>query len=513
MSSPMWATRFGISDGEFAELQTKLAGQDEPLRWCLLNGRIPLQEYLLWAMATYDLPIVRDTFFSIPADPIFWDAVKTQFAWSPSFFPLAEWQGVLLIGCLEAPRFHVPGQHAYRFVLASPEALEKRFREFEPTWSFANAPSREEPAKTAAVRSSATPAVAAPIVPAAAVAPAVAVAAKVRQRPADEVLADDLPPAPNVSLDDPDGLVVEIPPPSSPNLFVVPEGLSPSDIGQPVPAEPDGLAHDSVIMNVASLDFSLPLESQITQAPAAPQALPALPQEAPPTLPPERPGVTATTNNVASIVPHLPKVPPTLPPNLPPALPRETPSTLAKVTPMPLAPASAVTPPVLAHLVGRVSANEAAVALSSCTSYDALLNATIAHITTIFENGMVLNVVRHQLQPIKWSDLLLSAKGEKPDPISLELPSIFRVAFRTSLPYHGYVVPNPTNAAFFDSFTRGTIPKHVTVMPVLMNGKPHSLLMGLSSVDVDIKATLSAMEKLSAEFGVQLQRLQVKKAA
>ena len=115
MSSPTWAAHFGVSESEYADLLKQLAGKEEPLRWCLLNGRIQVSEYLLWASSTYELPVVRESFFSIPADPVFWDAVRRQFAWGPSFFPLAEWQGVLIIGCLETPAFSLARKTQLRF--------------------------------------------------------------------------------------------------------------------------------------------------------------------------------------------------------------------------------------------------------------------------------------------------------------------------------------------------------------------------------------------------------------
>lgn len=473
MSSPLWATRFGLSDHDFAELQNQLAGTEDPLRWCLLNGRIPLQEYLQWAADTYSLPILRDDFFQIPADPVFWEAVKADFAWTPSFFPLAEWHGVMLIGCLEPPKFHVPFTAEHRLVVASAQALEKRFRAYEPAKSLAPVPLKA-PTPNATVKSLAPSQ--APLEPR-----QVAVVEKVRQRPADEVLAEDLPAAPDVSLDDPDGLLFEIAPVSTPNLFIVPDGLSLHDIGQPISTKPDGLDHDSMMIDLASFDFSAP----VIDAPSAPMK-PVLPKSAPSSVP------------LTSAVPA---------PRVPPAPPVATP------TPMPLAPDTIAMPPPIAVNTARLPNSEPNIGLASCSTPDELMTAVSTQIASIFEQGLVLSYIRNELRPAKWSDLVWSAKGEKPDAISLDSPSLFRVVFRSSLPYHGYVTANPVNTLFFNDFNRGILAKHVTLVPVMVSGQLNSMIMGVSLGGIDFKATLAAMEKLAVDYASQLEKFRAKKAA
>lgn len=502
MSTLSWATRFGVTDRQVADLTSQLAGHDEPLRWLLAHGHIPGGDYALWAMDEYSLPIVRDEFFSVPADPVFWEAVRSEFAWTPSFYPLAEWQGVLLIGCLEPPRFHFPLHTPHRFVIASAQALETRYNElnaFEapvaapvaPTPKSAS-PAYVEPAplaKTAAAKSAAP-----------AYRPPVEVVAKVRQRPADEVLAEDLPAAPNVSLADPDGLVGDIELSSSPNLFVVPDGLPLDDIGQPLPIKPDGLGavtshedHESRLLNLDNYDFS-----------AADPSAQSLSPDAEPVIPVS-----------AAAVPPAPKLPPGPPPvmNVVAATPRAT------VLPKPIEDsgvhASTVMPPIpkAAASTANVAASEPAIPLSTCATLDSLMSATIAHVSTLFEHGILFVVENGRLSPKKWSELLLSVKGDSPDAVLLDQPSIFRIAYRTALPYHGYVVSNPTNATFFNAFNRGQTPKHVTLMPITNSGQVVAMVMGLSSVEIDYKASLSAMEKLASDFGTQLERLRAKKIA
>ena len=154
-----------------------------------------------------------------------------------------------------------------------------------------------------------------------------------------------------------------------------------------------------------------------------------------------------------------------------------------------------------------------AVRLETCTTYDALGAAAIGHILKNFEQGLVLMFQGGELRPWKWTEQLLSVKGDAPDAIPLAAASIFRVAYRTCLPYHGYVAENPVNTAFFNAFTRGITPKHVTLVPVLINGELVGMLMGLASEKIDYKASLSAMEILASEFGTNLDRMRSRQAA
>jgi hypothetical protein len=88
MSSPIWASRFGISDSDLADVKNQIAENEDPLRWLLANGHIVSDDYIHWAMEQYGLPSLRNGYFSVPVDRVYWEAVKDAFAWSPSFFPL-----------------------------------------------------------------------------------------------------------------------------------------------------------------------------------------------------------------------------------------------------------------------------------------------------------------------------------------------------------------------------------------------------------------------------------------
>jgi hypothetical protein len=471
MTSPIWASRFGISDREIADLKIQLADQDDPLRWILAKGYIPTNDYIRWAMDQYSLPSVNDDYFSVPVDQVYWEAVKNEFAWTSAFFPLAEWQGVMLIGCVEPPNFHFPLHTPHRFVIASAHALEHRYRELEPSHIHDQPETHAgyEVPLAEAVIDLANDDADHDFSPAAQ--HQVSQHVSVRQRPADEVLADELPAAPDVDLHDPEGLVVDIDESSNVNLFKVPEGMTVDSIGKPVPTTPDGLEPQSGMIDMDSLDFSDSGKSVL--APTPPRA---------PIVPPGPPSAVLQAQASTTLM-NSDKVAATMPPPVP-DIPR-----------------------------ANVSMSEPVIPLATCATMDSLSTSVVAHVNMHFEHALLLMYNQAVLRPTKWSELLFSVKGDHADAISLNGPSIFRIAARTSLPYHGYVVANPTNTEFFNAFNRGVLPKHVTVMPVMIAGQLSGMLMGISMNDVDYKGSLSAMEKIASDFSTQLERVRLKKAA
>lgn len=118
-----WTKQFGISESDRKVLEKKAhETNSELLRWCLMNGKVPESEYLEWAMQRYQIPSVTGDFFTAPGDSAFWSNVKKDYSWTESFMPVAEWEGVLMIACLEPPqKFNLA--RPFRLVLASARHL------------------------------------------------------------------------------------------------------------------------------------------------------------------------------------------------------------------------------------------------------------------------------------------------------------------------------------------------------------------------------------------------------
>lgn len=502
MSSTSWTKRFGISDQELSDLKSASAG--DPLRAALVNGRVPEHEYLSWAMQTYELPRLKSDFFQIPPDPILYEALKREFDWNVSFVPLAEWNGVLLVGCLEPPQFHFRTSYEARFVLASPKDLEARYAQLEPTKrtpmiaaiapraAFAPPPPPPPTAKPPPVAEAQKVFVPPPPPP-----PVRTAVAEAKPKVSLEELLKKpdipLPEAPDISLDEPDGLV-DVPTQASDARMVVPDGIAvgtvsipkppPTPVKEVVSEAPEGLSEKTYATQIG-VDFGSLTAASAKFAPAPPR-LGDEPTNA--QAPVEAAPAVATTATIAPFPPTVPK-------------PIPQPADFNTASTAPLGGSSIVKNDV------------SIVPLVQCTDYDDLAGAALGRVLKSYEVGMILLFQNGNLMPWKWTELLHSVKGEKPDPIDLTPASIFRIVFRTCLPYHGHVVPNPINTTFFNAFYRGVTPKHATIMPVLINKKVAGMIIGMTNGEVDFRRTLGEMEILAAEFGTHLDRVKSQKKA
>lgn len=138
--------------------------------------------------------------------------------------------------------------------------------------------------------------------------------------------------------------------------------------------------------------------------------------------------------------------------------------------------------------------------LDQCRSIDEAGAQAIMQACNIFETAMILLFKDGDLIPWKWNDLFLSVHGDKPVPIDLVEPSIFKIVFRTAKPYHGYVVTSEVNQKFFNEFYRGMLPKHATVIPVMIDGRMGGMLLGFTNSKIDYRQSLRLMERLSFDL-------------
>ena len=138
--------------------------------------------------------------------------------------------------------------------------------------------------------------------------------------------------------------------------------------------------------------------------------------------------------------------------------------------------------------------------LDQCRSIDEAGAQAIMQACNIFETAMILLFKDGDLLPWKWNDLFLSVHGDKPVPIDLSEPSIFKIVFRTTKPFHGYVVTSEVNQKFFNEFYRGMLPKHATVIPVMIDGRMGGMLLGFTNSKIDYRQSLRLMERLSFDL-------------
>lgn len=114
MSSSTWQDHF----------KEQLVGLEPPregsfLEMALNEGRITEKDYLQWASETHLIPLVSPQFFTeTHPDPALLE--KASMPWRSTLFPVAEWDGHLVVAGLERPQQLPP---TCSFVLASRESL------------------------------------------------------------------------------------------------------------------------------------------------------------------------------------------------------------------------------------------------------------------------------------------------------------------------------------------------------------------------------------------------------
>ena len=123
-----WIEQFGFSGAANAPK----AATSEALFSVLAQGQLLESDYFPWAQTTFELPFVSSEFFAVPVDPVFWDRVKDVHAWAPHLYPIAEWDGVLLIACVEPPSARLPIRAPHRFVLAGARNLQMYWKNLNP---------------------------------------------------------------------------------------------------------------------------------------------------------------------------------------------------------------------------------------------------------------------------------------------------------------------------------------------------------------------------------------------
>lgn len=461
-----WSTQFKIPDETLSgySREAQAAGTDL-LQWCLMNGKIPQDEYLAWATKTYELPIVKSEFFTSPPDLELWKNTKELGPWSPTLVPLTEWEGCLFVGCLEPPtNFSI--EKRCQFVLASARNLFMLWDQLNPTQVAEKAPAAPQ------------------------------------SNPAPEttgVITLGPPPDPTPDIADSASQEEELTTPDFSRQMPGENELQASSMQETEPAENDAEV----------ISFNEP------ESPP-PAAEPAVTAKAEATDAAEEPAQTPVTAAAA------PEPKPEAEPQVQQA-PSETPAAAEK----PLSEEATIVGEATVKMspseeVTAVSADVAAAPpvavreprpLEACTSKEDLGAIVNSHILKTFDGAMILTYDQKSLTPWLYSDLFRSEKNKELPTVEVETPSIFRIVIRTRLPYHGYVTPSPTNNAFFGAYLGGKIPKHATLVPVLVEEEIFGVLMGVSEHEIDYRSSLVQMEKLADEMAQHLARLKQSAAA
>ena len=90
--------------------------------------------------------------------------------------------------------------------------------------------------------------------------------------------------------------------------------------------------------------------------------------------------------------------------------------------------------------------------------------------------------------------------NKKFDPSQLKVdthtPSFFRIVKKTKLPYHGHIVDSTCHQTFFSAFGDGSLPAHVTALPIVLQSQFKEILVGSSNQKQQDPQMLVKVEKI-----------------
>lgn len=404
--------------------------------WCLETGRISIDSYMEWARNYYELIEVTPEYFELTLNQRFWKQIKTVANWSPALLPLEQWDGVLFVGCVE-PDPEVQWSFPVRYILCDPRFLNRRWTELNADLSLP--PMKKEATNTGQMQSVLATATSM-------VNPRLEILKPQGLSDANATPEAESEPLPSVSLQLETNVKADMSKPAGLNL----------NLGKPKESlslgTPEQFAKKVAIGN---LDLGkLQLGSVSVNPPKTESAPP--PQPNPPPAPTQlkpipRPAAQEPTSES----------------------PKE--STQTRRSRLQLEPKAAT--PVYGS---AVDINGAPDQIEAARDQKAAVAWCFRQLKSRFSSVIVLVLNEEGLKPWKWESSI-KPLTDPAQGISFESPSLFRVAARTLRPYHGFVVESPAHKVFFKAWGFAALPKHVTAIPVSVNGTLRGLFVCISN--------------------------------
>ncbi|MES2767614.1 MAG: hypothetical protein V4596_00590 [Bdellovibrionota bacterium] len=167
--------------------------------------------------------------------------------------------------------------------------------------------------------------------------------------------------------------------------------------------------------------------------------------------------------------------------------------------------ASTITPPPPPSQVVPIhSPMPAASPASNGPQFDGILHAMKKY----FDQTMVLLFTNGNLEPKAW-DATWTKISHAHSTIDVSTPSIFRIVNETQNPYHGHVVTNPVNEAFFNSWNKGQLPEHITICPIMHEKKIFGMVLGTTTKDGSKKYQLHHIQEIANDAFAMLSAAKV----
>lgn len=447
MSQQAWFEHFkeqlqGLTES-FAESGTSVS----LLKYALQEQRLSPEKYLTWAMSHYLLPQLQSRFFTeTPVSQEMFARWATHYPWSEECLPVAEWDGSLIVACLQPPQ-DFPSNPTCILVLATPQNLQETWKQLHPEKADgSNIPKSmpsEAPEGIDLSASSPTPA-----------------------QKTDGASFEDF----NIeNSSDPEQNLE-----GDPSEWAIPseEGL-------------EGIFDGPTVVQLKP--FSMPplatseAETACGIEPAPVEAETACGIETAPKT------TESALNDEAT------------PSILEPATPATaSPADKTVVTTIPR-PGRATKPTLNPVTSGGFYLDK--IKKKNATLVNEKVKKLLAEMKVHFKKSLILTVdeSESQLTVFAWDENFQGMKDTSMR-LPLKTPSIFSIVSSTQKPFHGYISLNEINEKFFEDWNQGQIPDHVTITPLILNQRLVGMVMGFAEKSAYNKVSLSFTEKISHDF-------------
>lgn len=512
MSYQTWLEQFKDQLQGLSESYRQSGSKLSLLGYALNEKRLSSADYLNWAMTQYKLPLLQSRFFTETSlSQEMFAKWATHYPWSEECLPVAEWDGSLIIACLQPPQ-DFPSNPSSIFVLAAFENLQGAWIKFYPE------------------KATVPPPIADPAPNDGPMGIDLSMATIVQKSPSDSFSFDDL------------GLEADS------------SELESSDADRPEESSESSSSDEnsevSESANEGKLDglFDAPAVIRLESLQPKTEASPANNLSSDNVSRDILPVNDIATNDISTESPHLSdaKSPMHLVedsgsfPEIKlevvddsssssieiPVLNQEILSPVVEKFPSPpndekleqtgLHSENATINKTALRSTGIVKPNFNTTARGNFTldklkKKNSLLlsekvKTTLSQMKTQFEKSMILTLDDQETQIVAfaWDESFQEVQSMSTS-FPLKKPSIFNIVSSTQKAFHGYISPNQINEDFFADWNQGRIPDHVTITPILVNEKLVGMLMGFGTKSTYNKASLNLAEKLSTDFVKGLQ--------
>ena len=145
MNQNAWLTQFKEQLQGLESFYAEMPREESLLRFAFSRDLLKEELYLQWAQQYFGLPLLKAPFFvDISPNTSLWQKYHEKFTWSPELLPVAEWDGHLIIACLNPETFLANPYPGSILLLTDSQSLQKRYDFYQSTSAIVD-PSQASP--------------------------------------------------------------------------------------------------------------------------------------------------------------------------------------------------------------------------------------------------------------------------------------------------------------------------------------------------------------------------------